>query len=267
MNALRLYARYIGVSLRGQMEYRTSFLMQTAGYFLATVIEFIGIWVLFARFKMLVDWTLPEVALFYGLVHVAFPVTEMFARGFDIFPMLVKSGDFDRILLRPRSTAFQVAAREIHLMRVGGLLQGAAVLAWAMWALDLDWTAAKALLVAFAITGGVFMFAGLLILQATLSFWTIETLEIVNTVTYGGKETGHYPLTIYADWMRKFFTFVVPLACVSYFPAVAILGRGDAALGSPLWFQHAAPGIGIVFFLVSLGFWSWGVKHYASTGS
>ena len=48
-------------------------------------------------------------------------------------------------------------------------------------------------------------------LQATLAFWTTETLEIVNTVSYGGVETAQYPLSIYRPWFRHFFTFVVPL--------------------------------------------------------
>ncbi|XXX55556.1 ABC-2 family transporter protein [Sorangium sp. So ce124] len=59
------------------------------------------------------------------------------------------------------------------------------------------------------------MFYGLLVLQATLCFWTVESLEIMNAWTYGGTEAAQYPLTLYRDWFRRFFTFVVPLASVS----------------------------------------------------
>jgi viologen exporter family transport system permease protein len=62
MHAIRLYARYASISLRGQMEYRASFLMQTAGQFLVTGIEFLGIWALFSRFGQIGGWTLGEVA-------------------------------------------------------------------------------------------------------------------------------------------------------------------------------------------------------------
>src|ERR671928_195342 len=78
-----------------------------------------------------------------------------------------------------------------------------------------------------AILGGACLFYGLFVLQATLSFWTVETLEIMNTVTYGGTETGQYPLTIYRPWFRLFFTFVVPLVCLNYLPANALLDRPD----------------------------------------
>ena len=43
--------------------------------------------------------------------------------------------------------------------------------------------------------------------------------------TDGGVETTQYPLSIYEPWFRKVFTYVVPLGCVSYFPALAIMGR------------------------------------------
>jgi ABC-2 type transport system permease protein len=37
-----------------------------------------------------------------------------------------------------------------------------------------------------AVAGGVAFFLGLVILQAALAFWTVESLEVANTLTYGG---------------------------------------------------------------------------------
>ena len=94
----------------------------------------------------------------------------------------------------------------------------------------------------WAIAGGTALFAGLLVLQATLAFWTVESLEIVNTLTYGGVEAAQYPLDIYAQWFRKFLIFVVPLGCVIYFPVAAVLGR-SAMTGLPAWAAHDAAGL------------------------
>jgi len=266
IDSLRLYFRYVGISLRGQMQYRLSFVMLALGHFVGTGIEILGIWAMFARFKTLGGWTLPEVAMFYGIINVAFALAEGVGRGFDIFPGLVKGGGFDRMLLRPRSTVLQVAAQEVQLMRIGRFSQGMIVLLWAASALNVQWTFGRISLAVFAVLGGTCLFYGLFILQATLAFWTIETLELLNAVTYGGTETGKYPLTIYRPWFRKFFTFVIPLACVSYFPVLVILDRPDP-LGSPLWFRCTAPAIGVAFMLVALQIWHFGVRHYRSTGS
>jgi ABC-2 type transport system permease protein len=266
MDALRLYGRYIGVSIRGQMQYRGSFIMLSLGNFLGTGVEFLGIWVLFDRFGTIRGWTLPEAAMLYGMANVAFALAESVARGFDLFPMMVKYGDFDRLLLRPRSTVLQLMGTELQLTRIGRLAQGMVVLLWATSTLQMDWSPAKVGLAVTAVLGGVCMFSGLFVIQATIAFWTIETLELMNTVTYGGVEAAQFPLTIYRPWFQRFFTFIIPVACLNYFPAVAILGRADA-LGTPVVFQWISPVIGGIFLLATLQVWRIGVRHYASTGS
>ena len=99
-----------------------------------------------------------------------------------------------------------------------------------------------------------------------LSIWTVESLEVMNTMTYGGLQTAQYPLSIYSGGFRRFFTFVVPLGCAAYFPVVAVLGRDDP-LGSALWFQYGSPLAGVLFLLATLGVWRIGVRSYTSTGS
>ncbi len=157
----------------------------------------------------------------------------------------------------------QLLGHEVTLRRIGRLAQGAVVLAWAMASLDAPWSAGRVALLAAAIASGTTLWLGLLVLQATLSFWTVETLEIMNTVTYGGVETAQYPLTIYRPWFRRFFTFVVPLACINYFPSLAILGRP----GRHAILNWAAPTVGVAFLFVTLQVWKLGVRHYCSTGS
>ncbi|MBI5095148.1 MAG: ABC-2 family transporter protein [Candidatus Hydrogenedentes bacterium] len=240
--------------------------MQSIGEFWAHVTEFIAIWALFHRFGSIGGWSLPEVALLYGLVNTQWAITDMIGRGFDAFDTMVKSGDFDRVLLRPRATTLQLAGLEFTLRRLGRLAQGLAILVWALVALNILWTPGKVALFVLAVAGGVCLFYGLLVVQATLCFWTVESLEIMNVFTYGGLETARYPVSIYRPNFRRFFTAVVPLACVTYFPALALLGRADP-LGSTLVFQYAAPLAGLIFLLVSLQVWKFGVRHYQSTGS
>jgi ABC-2 type transport system permease protein len=266
MNAVALYFRYIGLSLRGQMQYRASFVMQTIGTFLITAVEFLGIWALFARFGNLKGWTLPEVALFYGSVQISFAIADAMTRGFDMFGSIVKAGDFDRLLLRPRSTVLQLLGHELTLRRIGRLSQGVIVLAWAIPALHLIWTAAKVVLLVASIAGGVCLFTGLLILQATASFWTVDALELANIVTYGGSEAASRPLSIYKTWFRVFFTFVIPLAAVNYLPSLAILGRGGSSQ-APVVLQWCAPLVCLAFLIIAMRIWEVGVRHYRSTGS
>ena len=267
MNAIRLYGRYIGVSLRSQMQYPGSFILTSIGAFVAPGIDFIAVWALFSRFRQIEGWQFGEVALFYGVIGVAFALADGLTRGFDIFgEEFVKTGDFDRLLVRPRSTVLQLLGYELRATRIGRLAQ--ATLAWALAVhlTNIAWTWQVWAILLFAVAGGAALFAGILVLQATLAFWTVESLEIANTLTYGGVEAAQYPLDIYARWFRNFLTFVVPLGCVSFFPVAVVLGRADRTGVAPA-LALLAPTLGFVFFGVSLWVWRFGVRHYTSTGS
>jgi ABC-2 type transport system permease protein len=266
MHAIRLYARYASISLRGQMEYRASFVMQTVGQFLVTGTEFLGIWALFNRFGQIRGWTLAEAAFFYGLISITWSIADAVSRGFDLFGTTVKNGDFDRLLLRPRSTIVQLFGQELTLRRIGRFAQGLMVLAFAIETLDVAWSGPRVALLALTVIGGVCLFVGLLILDATSAFWTTESLEVWNAFTYGGVTMSQYPLEIYRPWFRSFFLFVIPLGCISYLPGIAILGRVDP-LGTPVVLQWMAPLVGPIFLLMCLQVWRFGVRHYQSTGS
>ena len=267
MNGVRLYGRYVGASLRSQMQYPGAFLATSVGAFAATVMDFVAIWALFARFSHIEGWRFHEVALLYGVISVGFALSDTITRGFDVFgPQFVRTGDFDRLLVRPRSPLLQLLGYELRATRIGRLAQG--MVAWGV-AVQLSpvswgWDGWATLL--FAVAGGAALFAGVLVLQATLSFWTVESLEIVNTLTYGGIEAAQYPLDVYARWFRTFLIYVVPIGCVSYFPVVAVLGRAPHT-GAPEWLLSLTPLAGFLFLALSLRLWGIGVRHYTSTGS
>ena len=266
MESIRLYFKYIKLNIESQLQYKASFIMMSVGHFLITFIEFLGIWVLFERFGNIRGFTFEEAALFYGIVHIAFAITEGWTRGFDIFPRLVRSGDFDRILLRPRTTVLQILGHDFQIMRIGRLFQGLVVLIWAVFKLNIRWTLGKTLLLIGSILGGNFLFSGLIVLQATLSFWSVQSLEIVNSFTYGGVQAAQYPISIYKPWFRKILIYIIPLATVNYFPALNILEKSQL-FNYPVWLGWISPLIGLVFFIFSLLVWQLGVRYYTSTGS
>jgi ABC-2 type transport system permease protein len=267
MNGFSLYGRYVAASIRAQMAYPAGLALMTGGSFLVTVVEFIGVWALFGRFGHIAGWRLGEVALFYGLASVTFAIADAVTRGFDIFgSVFVKTGAFDRLLLRPRSAALQLLGYELRLTRVGRLTQGLIVFGVGMAMTHIGFGLGSAVILLFAIAGGVALFSGLFVLQATLSFWTVESLEAVNILTYGGETAAEYPLNVYARWFRDFLLWGVPIGCVTYLPMLAAMGRPDP-LGAPAWLTPLAPAAGFAFLGAALFTWRFGVRRYTSTGS
>jgi ABC-2 type transport system permease protein len=260
MDSLALYGRYLAISIRAQLAYRATFVMKTIGHLLVTGIEFFGIWALFARFGTLGGWTLHEVALFYGMTDIAFAVSDATGRGFEKLGSLLKAGDFDRMLLRPRSPVLQLLGHELQLMRIGRFTQGVVVLIWAGTAIV--WSPATVALLLLAIAATTCLFLGLSVLQGTSTFWTIETLEVWNAFTYGGNYAAQYPMAIYRRWFQRFFTAIIPLALTIYYPGRAILGRD--ALDALHWL---APCAGFAFLWITLAVFRFGIRHHTSTGS
>ena len=255
-----VYLRLVLACLRSQMQYRASFLMMAFGQFLVTGLEFAAIAALFYRFGSIHGWQLHQVAFLYGVVGSGYALAEGLCRGFDQFSAIIRRGDFDRLLLRPRSTVMQVAAFEVQLMRIGRFLQAAFVLTWAL--MNLHAEPGTLMASAAMIIGTMCTFCGLFVLQATLTFFTAETPEIVNVVTYGGVETASFPLTIYPGWLRFTFTWLVPLASTAYLPA-RLLFKAHGPMSHIL----ILPACGLLFLLASIVIWQFGERHYASTGS
>ncbi len=267
MNGFALYGRYVVISLRAQAQYPAATLMLTAGHCAATAIEILGVFALFDRFGSVGGWSFGEAALFYALVNIMFSLADLLSRGFEVFGTdFVRTGAFDRVLLRPRAAALQLAGYEVRLSRLGRMLQAFAVLILATNLVPIAWEAGTVVIAVWAVAGGVALFVGMLVLQATLAFWTIDSLEIMNVLTYGGVQAAQYPLNIYAAWFRRVLTFGVPLACVAYYPVLAILKRPDP-LGAPDWFLPLAPIAGFAFLALSFVAWRVGMARYASTGS
>jgi ABC-2 type transport system permease protein len=261
-----LYFRLLGAQVRSQLQYRASFALQAFAQSTSTVVDFGATVLLFQRFPTMDGWSLGEVAFLCGLGGVAFAISDMVCGGFDHLSIAIQTGTFDRVLTRPVGTFLQTLASDFQLRRVGRIAQAALVFAISLVWVEIDWTPLKLLVLLSALVSGVVIFGAIWVIGAAITFWTVQTSEVTNVFTYGGSEMVTRPMSIYADWLRRFFTFVVPLAFVAYLPALYILGRPDP-LGLPPLLQLGSPLVALLFFLPAYAAWSFGVQHYQSTGS
>lgn len=264
---LRLYFRLIGSRVRSQMQYRVSFITELLGFALVTGLEFAVIAILVGRFGGVGGWGLAETALLYGLTSLAFSIAEMAGRGFDApFERMIQQGGFDGVLTRPLSPFFQVLTADFQLRRLGRSAQALLVLGYAFGRLAIDWTPDRLLLVPLTVAAGAAIYLALIVVGATLTFWTIKTPEVINVFTFGGEQLTSYPLSIYHEALRTLFLFIVPVGFANYPAALYLLGRQDPT-GLPAWLAWCAPLAAAGFCALALRFWAYGVSKYTSTGS
>lgn len=258
---MKLYLKFVAMQLKCQMQYKTSFVMTALGQFLTSFTAFLSVLFLFNRFHSVQDYSFSEVLICFSVMLTSFSLTECFVRGFDIFPRLIRSGNLDRILVRPRSEIFQVLTSTIEFSRIGRLLQAIAVLVYAVPTSGIVWTADKVLAVILMLLGGVAVFSALFILYAGFSFFTIEGLEFMNIFTDGSREFGMYPLSVYGEGVLKFYTYCIPIALFQYYPFLYLVGRSDDVR---LIFL---PLLGFLFLIPCYAFFRFGLRRYKSTGS
>lgn len=260
-NSIKLYVHYVSLNLRSAMQHKASFFLQIAGQLLTSMTTLLGVTFMFMRFHQMAGYSYSDVLLCYSIVLMQFSLAEMFVRGFDTFSSLVRKGEFDRVLVRPRSTILQVLGTKFEFTRVGRLIQAVIVFVYGMTASEIEWTAMRVLTLLSMLAGGILLFSGLYLVYAAFCFFTLEGLEFMNIFTDGAKEYGKYPVDVYGDRMRKFTTFFVPYTLVQYYPLQLLIGRSEN------W-SYALYPLSTVFFLaICYGFWRFGVRHYTSTGS
>ena len=265
MASAAIWFHLVGARFRSELQYRTSFALIVLATSVFAFLDFVAVLAIFDRVDALGGWSFAEVALLYGTATVAFHLANVFVGGIDSAAEHIRSGTFDRLLLRPVGTVVQLVAGGIVLPRLGRLLQASFVLAVACAAVDRSWSVADAVALAALIVSGAAIFGSIWVMVAAIGFWTIDNRGIGNTFTYAAAYFTQYPLDVFTSWLRQ-AALVVPYAFVSYLPVGRLLDK-DPAYDLPDAAGLASPLVAVALALVAGAVWRVGIRHHRSTGS
>lgn len=258
---MKVYWKYFTMELKSQMQYKISFLLTTLGQFLTAFTMFFGIKFLFGRIVGVDDFTYGQVLLCFSVIMMSFSIGELIGGGLAVFPGLLREGELDRILVRPRGVIGQVIVPNMDLSRVGLLIQAAVVLCIAVPVSGVQWTGQKVLVLGMMTICGSVVFFCLFLIIAALSFFTLQPLDCLNILTYGMREFGQYPFSVYGKTVLQLLTFVVPLALVQYYPLLYLLDRENGIL------YGLMPLLSLLFLIPALLLYRIGLRCYQSAGS
>lgn len=263
---MRFFFHSVKMQWRCATQYRASFIMQSMAQFVMVGGDLMAVLVLLERFTQIGGWSPAEILFFFGMMQMTFAITEIIGRGIAAFSALIRDGDFDTMLLRPRSLLMQVMCSRIDARRSITVLVGVLSIAVASNSLGIVWTAGKVTLLALSTVGTVLLLLGLFLVEATMCFFSVQGIEVVNVLTYGGRTACEYPVDIYPAPIRLLFTYVAPFALCMHYPVSVILSH--PMMNAPTWVAYLSPAAGAVLFMLMALVWRYvGVKHYASTGS
>ena len=258
---MQLYFNFVLMNIKSQMQYKISFLLTTLGQFLTAFTSYFGLYFIFSRINAVDNFTYEQVLLCFAVIMTSFALGEMAGGGLATFPRMLGNGEFDRALVRPRSILLQVLMPNMDFTRLGLVLQAILVLTYAVPHSHIDWTIDKILTLCLMIICGSALFFALFLVNAACAFFTTENLNFMNLFTYGARQFGRYPFSIYGNGVLKFLTFVIPLALIQYYPLLYLLDRETSK------FYILLPVLALLFLIPSYGFYRFGLSKYRSIGS
>jgi ABC-2 type transport system permease protein len=260
------YLALLGGQIRSMTSYRVSFAVELTTNLAVAALDVISVLVLFRVTRIVGGFTLPEALLIVGLSSAAFALADLMVGNIDRLENYVRMGTLDAVLVRPLSAFGQLVMMDLPLRKASRVLVTVGVLVVAVHIADLQWTPARVLLIVTAPLAGAVFFASIFVASASLAFWWVESGEVGNAFTYGGRDFTAYPIPVYGTVFRAVFAYTLGFAFIAYHPALALLGRADP-LGLPSWVGWISPLVALIAAGAAAVVWRAGIRHYRSTGS
>ncbi|HEX7745415.1 MAG TPA: ABC-2 family transporter protein [Micromonosporaceae bacterium] len=251
---------------RAQAAYRTSFAIDLVSNVGATAFDVLTVLVLFGVTRQLGGFEIRAAMVVVGLSACAFAAANLAVGNMSQLRTYVRTGLLDAVLVRPVAALPQLVLMDVPLRKASRAVFGVTVLAVALAAAGIDWTPGRILLACLTPVAGAVFFGSIFVATASVAFWWIESGEVGNAFTYGGRDLTSYPITVYSGWFRQVFAYGLGFAFVAYYPGLALLGRPDP-LGLPTWVGWVAPAVALPAAAVATVVWRMGIRHYRSTGS
>ncbi|MFZ5827450.1 MAG: ABC transporter permease [Bacillota bacterium] len=258
MRMLRLLRLSLALSVQRQLAHRVNLAFELFQTAIAIGAGVGAVLLLFTQVGQVAGWSRTEVIVLLGAYYVMSGLLRTFVEpNLDWFNEQVVSGQLDDKLLQPVPLLFAVSLSTSSPLALTQVALGAVVLVSGAAVAPPSAGQVAAYLILTA--AGAVVAWGSRTLLAALAFWA-PGLEF--TILYSAFwQLGRYPVAVYHPGVRALLTYVVPVAFVSTFPALA-LTRG----ASPALLAGALLAAGSMLTAVLL-IWRQGLARYTSATS
>jgi ABC-2 type transport system permease protein len=221
---LRLLSVQLRISLLLAMQYRADFLLDgfIEIFWMATAI--VPLYVVYRLRPSVAGWTFGDSLMVMGWFTFLQGVLEG-----AINPNLaavvehIRKGTLDFVLIKPADAQFLVSTTRFQPWRAVNVLSSIAVFAWGFHLIGRTPSAGDVLQATVAMTVAVVVLYSLCILTVCAAFYFVRIdnlTQLFNAVF----DAARWPIGVFRGAVRLLFTFIVPLALMTTYPAEALLG-------------------------------------------
>jgi ABC-2 type transport system permease protein len=258
---IRLIPNFVAQFLKARMSYRFDFFVSMGTALLTTLLGLSFIMIVFQRIPSIGDWSFEEMLFIYGFALVPTAIfSSVSVNLWEFGSHFIIEGNFDRVLLRPISSLFQIYFEAFRMESLGEVLIGIYLMSYAGGKLELalGWGDYGVMMV--LILSAVVILLAFFTLLTSINFWVEDRLGIAAPI-FNMIPLGRYPTTLYSKTIRTILATLIPFAYVGFFPATYFLGRPEfrkLALATPL--------VALVLAIITVAVWHRGVRRYSSVG-
>ncbi len=259
--ALQLLGAQLRVAALTSLQYRADFFADGVMSLFWLAVTLAPLLIVFDRRPTLAGWTFPAALLVIGWFTLLKGVLDG-----AVNPCLVaivehiRKGTLDFVLLKPADAQLLVSTSRILPWRGADALGGVAVLGFALVKLRHLPTAGQAAASVVLFLAAVALLYSLWILAVSIAFWVVKLDNLV--YLFGSIfDAARWPVSVFRGVFRFLFTFVVPLAILTTYPAMALLGTLTWRTGA------LALSGAVVFFLAARLVFGEALRHYTSASS
>lgn len=226
---MRAYITLLSMQLRTSfalaLQYRLDFVTDGLVEIFWTSTTLVPLFVLFGQRSSVAGWTYGDMLMVVGFFTLLQAVLEgAINPSMALVVEQIRQGTFDFVLLKPKDTQFLVVTARVLPWRGVNVLTALALFAYGFHELG---RVPSALDVAFALVlfgASVVVLQALWMLSVCLAFYVVKVDNL--TFLFGAIfDAARWPVSVFRGTLRVIFTFVVPLAVMTTYPAEALLGR------------------------------------------
>ncbi len=262
---LRAAGYLAAAQVRSDWQYRSAFLLAFAVQAIVALANVVAILIVLELTPSLGGWSRGQVLLAYSLVGLTFGLADALFSALEDTGEMTRTGDMDRVLLRPVGSIAQIVGRNFQLRRIGKIVPPIVAFVWAVPRVDIDWGLWTVGYLMVTVVSATAIFAGLWVVSGAVGFVAVGVRRFSHSITYGGQQASEYPLHLYPRWVRLVYGWVVPLAFVAYLPVI-VLTAAPNPLGIPRWLGYCAPLVALALCGAARLAWGAGTRRYQSTG-
>lgn len=259
---LKLFLLYFAQYVKVRLAYKADFFIAFFSSMAATVLAFGFVLVLFSKIPQLQDWSFNEIMFLYAFSLIPLGFFNVVSWNlYEFGDIYIIQGRFDRILLRPVNTLFQVLFEKFRIESLQEVVTGLFIISISAKRLHLHFGAVDYPLFALMVTSGAIIYLSVFLILTAVAFWFEDRVGIVPPV-FNMLTFGRYPLTIYSTFIQFMLSWVIPFGFASFYPTTHFLRRQG--------FRHyfeLVPAVAVGFFTLAALVWNRGVRNYSSTGS